>query len=398
MKLSKKAGIFLSIAAVLTVLLTATASAGATSGSNRIFSELIDLTSSNPSVSYDWDDPAPTVPYTATLNPPLGYEVPFGITVQRIRYDDNVPDPIVSYTYRQGIGYIYDSYTGDIVIPVSTLQDIAFDGSIYDIRIIASGMPETGGYAGVGTASVVYSDITELVSTNHMQIYTNMPSAPYTATLSANPGYSLPPSIMVQQRGLDTTGGVPPYPEIVKKTYISGTDYTYNASTGSVVIPVDTLADIIDPVGTILVIASGVTNPSTFKITVTQSANGTISPASAVNISKGSDFTFIITPDSGFRISEVFVDGTNVGAVSSYTFTNIISNHTIEATFEETSGNSPSSETPSSSETSPMSGGSDDIPKTGDNSLLWFWWLLCSVSALSFTVITVIRKKALSSR
>ncbi len=42
---------------------------------------------------------------------------------------------------------------------------------------------------------------------------------------------------------------------------------------------------------------------------------------------------FTITPDSGFSISQVLVDGVDQGAVSTYTFTNVVTAHTISATF-----------------------------------------------------------------
>ena len=41
-----------------------------------------------------------------------------------------------------------------------------------------------------------------------------------------------------------------------------------------------------------------------------------------------------VTPDPGYHIADVLVDGVSVGAVStSYTFTNVTANHTIAATF-----------------------------------------------------------------
>ena len=45
--------------------------------------------------------------------------------------------------------------------------------------------------------------------------------------------------------------------------------------------------------------------------------------------------TLTILPDSGYKIKDVKVDGVSVGAVSSYTFNNVTSDHTISATFEK---------------------------------------------------------------
>ena len=71
-----------------------------------------------------------------------------------------------------------------------------------------------------------------------------------------------------------------------------------------------------------------------FVITVGTSANGSISPSGNQIVSKGTNKTFTITPSSGYEIDTVTVDGASVGAVSSYTFTNIIADHTISATFK----------------------------------------------------------------
>jgi len=62
--------------------------------------------------------------------------------------------------------------------------------------------------------------------------------------------------------------------------------------------------------------------------------NGSISPVDSVQVNHGANQQFTITPDEGYHIRNVIVDGTPVGAVSSYTFTNITSEHTIRATFE----------------------------------------------------------------
>ncbi|MDD3814608.1 MAG: hypothetical protein PHZ02_08175 [Desulfocapsaceae bacterium] len=74
----------------------------------------------------------------------------------------------------------------------------------------------------------------------------------------------------------------------------------------------------------------------TYAITVTQSSNGTISPSSPT-VNYNSSQAFTITPDSTYEIVDVLVDGSSVGAVSSYTFNNVTSTHTITASFSSTS-------------------------------------------------------------
>ena len=55
-------------------------------------------------------------------------------------------------------------------------------------------------------------------------------------------------------------------------------------------------------------------------ITATSDANGSISPSGGITVSSGGNQTFTITPNSGYQVASVMVDGTPVGAVSSYTF------------------------------------------------------------------------------
>jgi hypothetical protein len=66
--------------------------------------------------------------------------------------------------------------------------------------------------------------------------------------------------------------------------------------------------------------------------------NGNISPSGTVTVTSGQNQGFTITPDAGFQVADVLVDGTSAGAVTSYTFTAVAANHTISATFTEVVG------------------------------------------------------------
>lgn len=81
------------------------------------------------------------------------------------------------------------------------------------------------------------------------------------------------------------------------------------------------------------------TSPTTYTITASAGSNGSISPSGAVSVSKGANKSFSITPNSSsYTIDYVTVDGTNVGAVSSYTFSNVTADHSINAVFKQNSG------------------------------------------------------------
>jgi len=74
---------------------------------------------------------------------------------------------------------------------------------------------------------------------------------------------------------------------------------------------------------------------NTYNITASATSGGSISPSGTITVNYGDSKTFTITPDKGYRISDVKVDGVSVGAISTYTFTNITSDHKIEAIFEK---------------------------------------------------------------
>ncbi len=59
-------------------------------------------------------------------------------------------------------------------------------------------------------------------------------------------------------------------------------------------------------------------------------ANGSISPSGKVSVREGRDQTFTITPDQGYDVADVKIDGKSIGAVRSYTFENVKGSHTIE--------------------------------------------------------------------
>jgi glucuronoarabinoxylan endo-1,4-beta-xylanase len=72
---------------------------------------------------------------------------------------------------------------------------------------------------------------------------------------------------------------------------------------------------------------------SQYTITATAGSGGSISPSGTVTVATGSSQSFTITPSSGNEIAGVLVDGASVGAVATYTFSSVIANHTISATF-----------------------------------------------------------------
>ena len=155
-------------------------------------------------------------------------------------------------------------------------------------------------------------------------------------------------------------------PELSKP--VEGTDYTVSglfgtdSLTGTVKLAyVDANGNAITPnmaaTGETLIRASGVTAPNEnytvtfadgkltvsvrpyYTITATAGLHGSISPVGSVSVIHGGSQSFTITPDAGYAIANVRIDGVSIGAAKYYTFENVTSAHTIEAVFMRVNGN-----------------------------------------------------------
>lgn len=106
--------------------------------------------------------------------------------------------------------------------------------------------------------------------------------------------------------------------------------------------------------------------PDTFyTINVTAGKGGTTSPSGSVRVREGGSLTLTITPDKGYVVSSVKIDGKSVGAVKSYTLTNVMGSHAITVTFRKAG--------------SPVSGDSGSLP-------LWNALLCASAFGLACAV------------
>ena len=107
---------------------------------------------------------------------------------------------------------------------------------------------------------------------------------------------------------------------------------------------------------------------SYYTIEATAGAGGSISPSGSVSVREGGDQTFTITPDKGYAVSNVKIDGKSIGAVKSYTFESVSRTHTIEVIFIKGTA-------------SARTGDSSDLP-------LWNTLLLASTLTLAGAVTT----------
>ena len=72
---------------------------------------------------------------------------------------------------------------------------------------------------------------------------------------------------------------------------------------------------------------------TTYTITATQSANGSITPSGVTTVNSGDSTNYSITPNVGYSVATLTVDGSTVTPATSYAFNNVTANHTITATF-----------------------------------------------------------------
>jgi PKD repeat protein len=70
-----------------------------------------------------------------------------------------------------------------------------------------------------------------------------------------------------------------------------------------------------------------------YEIRAIAGPNGTIDPPGNVAVTHGTNQSFSIIPNEGYRVAEVFVNGISVGNPSSYNFVNVQGHQTIEAVF-----------------------------------------------------------------
>ena len=110
---------------------------------------------------------------------------------------------------------------------------------------------------------------------------------------------------------------------------------------------------------------------SYYTIKATAGAGGSISPSGNVSVREGDDQTFTITPDKGYAVANVKIDGKSIGAVKSYTFENVSSPHTIEAIFVKGTASA----------------------STGDSSNLPLWSALLLASTLALAGAVHLKRK-----
>ena len=116
-------------------------------------------------------------------------------------------------------------------------------------------------------------------------------------------------------------------------------DGWYTEKSGGTKITKDTVFHADTPVYAHWTYTGGSSSYSYYTIKATAGTGGSISPSGNVSVREGRDQTFTITPDKGYAVANVKIDGKSIGAVKSYTFENVRRTHTIEVIFMKANGN-----------------------------------------------------------
>ncbi|MGD0804299.1 MAG: Ig-like domain repeat protein [Candidatus Bathyarchaeia archaeon] len=228
----------------------------------------------------------------------------------------------IAATFIQGVAHTITSSanTGGSITPLGTVTvpdggsqafTITADSSHYIANVMVDG---------VSVGAIGSYTFTNVI-TDHIIVVTFATGSAYLITSSAGAGGSISPlgSVYVVAGGSISFTIAPNtgyhIVDVVVDTYSYGAinSYTFSNING-----IHTIA------------ASFALN--TYTITVTAGLHGAITPGTS-QVSYGSSKVFTITADSGYYVADVKVDGVSIGAVMSYTFTNIVSDHTLSATF-----------------------------------------------------------------
>ena len=206
----------------------------------------------------------------------------------------------------------FDTNGGSTIAPIT--QD-------YGTAITAPADPTKTGYTFAGWTPAIPATM----PAENMTIKAKWTVNQYTLTFDTNGGSAIAP--ITQDYGTAITAPADP----------TKTGYTFAGWTPA--IPTTMPAENLTVTAQWRYNGGGSSGYSYYTIKATAGAGGSISPTGSVSVREGRDQTFTITPDKGYAVSNVKIDGKSIGAVKSYTFENVRRPHTIEVIFMKANGN-----------------------------------------------------------
>ena len=206
----------------------------------------------------------------------------------------------------------FDTNGGSAIAPIT--QD-------YGTAITAPADPTKTGYTFAGWTPAIPTTM----PAENMTIKAKWTVNQYTLTFDTNGGSGIAP--ITQDYGTAITAPADP----------TKTGYTFAGWTPA--IPTTMPAENLTVTAQWRYNGGGSSGYSYYTIKATAGTGGSISPSGNVSVREGADQTFTITPDKGYAVANVKIDGKSIGAVKSYTFENVRRTHTIEVIFMKANGN-----------------------------------------------------------
>ncbi|HEY3309515.1 MAG TPA: malectin domain-containing carbohydrate-binding protein [Desulfuromonadaceae bacterium] len=263
-----------------------------------------------------------------------------GFTVADVRVDGTSVGRVTSYTFSNVIANhtIQASFTASAV---QTSMAINCGGAAFTdstgLAFVADGY-YSGGYTNF-TTSAIPGTIDDLLyqSWRYGNMSYNIPLANgnYSVTLKFSDWYTAVGKRVfdVKMEGVVVLSNV----DIVAKAgYLTPYDVTIPVTVTDGLLNIQ-FVNKIDNAKINAIVIKSAGSSSSYTISASAGSGGSISPSGSSLVLSGSVKTYTITPNSGFKIAAVMVDGVSVGAVTSYTFNNVTANHTIQASFTATS-------------------------------------------------------------
>ncbi len=287
------------------------------------------------------------IPVPGFKNDKLNYEVilPAGSTyLPTISATANDPNATITITQVLELpGTAFVTATAEDGVTTSTYS-VHF---IPEYSIAATSNPSDGGNI-IGSGNYLHGTHINLIATanegyefidwtdNGVRVSTN---ASYSFTVNANRAlvanfklktYTLT-TIVFGQGTVDKTpdNATYSYGDVVQLTAYPEQGWNFTGWSGDLSGSVNPAIIIIEKSKTV-----GATfDASKYTITATAGDGGSISPSGIVIVNHGEDKTFTITPNEGYIIGDLIVDGQSVGPDNSYTFNDVSEEHTIHAIF-----------------------------------------------------------------
>ncbi len=295
--------------------------------------------------SLSWNTNAPSV---ATVNPTTGLVTAVGIGTATITVyaESKFATCIVTVTaaniavtgvsLNESTTSLVAGTTEQLTATVSpsnaTNKNVTWNSSNPSVAIVSPTGLITAVAAGTATITVDASGKTATCI-----VTVTAASTVYMITATAGPNGYISPSgaVSVNSGDNQTFTFTPNSGYVIDQVLVNGTNNAGAVSAGSY-----TFTGVASAGQTIHVTFKSAA-PSTYTITAIAGLNGSISPSGIVSVNSGGGQTFTITPNSGYRIDQVLIDGiNNPTAVSSgsHTFSNVTANHTIAVSFTEEDG------------------------------------------------------------